>query len=133
MISSSTSSEKGDVTVHLGHLREVLQVMRENELCANLKKCVCVLCIRDSSRRVLRRQRSLRRPRDGASAVPAAEEGSKVDARASRCLRRSEEEPRIHLLRAQLFVIYTDHADLQTLDQESASVAAHGVLVVVLR
>ena len=40
MISSSTSSEKEDVTVHLGRLREVLQVMRENELCANLKKCV---------------------------------------------------------------------------------------------
>ena len=48
------------MTVHLGHLREVLWVMRENKLCAILKKCVCVLRTRDSSRRVLCRQRSLR-------------------------------------------------------------------------
>ena len=37
-----------------------------------------------------------------------------MDARAPRCLRRSEEEPRVYLLGEQPFVIDTDHASLRT-------------------
>ncbi|KAF1316147.1 reverse transcriptase, partial [Globisporangium splendens] len=35
-----TLLERSDVDVHLDHLRQVFQVMRENKLYANLKKCV---------------------------------------------------------------------------------------------
>ncbi|KAF1320873.1 reverse transcriptase, partial [Globisporangium splendens] len=37
-VHSKTTGEKSDVDVHLDHLRQVFQVMRENKLYANLKK-----------------------------------------------------------------------------------------------
>ncbi|KAF1329855.1 reverse transcriptase, partial [Globisporangium splendens] len=39
-VHSKTTGEKSDVDVHLDHLRQVFQVMRENKLYANLKKCI---------------------------------------------------------------------------------------------
>ncbi|KAF1335872.1 reverse transcriptase, partial [Globisporangium splendens] len=39
-VHSKTTGEKSDVGVHLDHLRQVFQVMRENKLYANLKKCI---------------------------------------------------------------------------------------------
>jgi len=39
-VHSKASEGKKDVDVHLGHLRQVFQVMRENKLYANLKKCI---------------------------------------------------------------------------------------------
>jgi hypothetical protein len=39
-VHSKTTNGKSDVDVHLDHLRQVFQVMRENKLYANLKKCM---------------------------------------------------------------------------------------------
>ncbi|KAF1327390.1 reverse transcriptase, partial [Globisporangium splendens] len=39
-VHSKTTNGKSDVDVHLGHLRQVFQVMRKNKLYANLKKCM---------------------------------------------------------------------------------------------
>ncbi|KAF1313538.1 reverse transcriptase, partial [Globisporangium splendens] len=39
-VHSKASEGKKDVDVHLEHLRQVFQVMRENKLYANLKKCI---------------------------------------------------------------------------------------------
>ncbi|KAF1324825.1 reverse transcriptase, partial [Globisporangium splendens] len=39
-VHSKATNGKSDVDVHLDHLRQVFQVMRENKLCANLKKCM---------------------------------------------------------------------------------------------
>ncbi|KAF1314301.1 Pol protein, partial [Globisporangium splendens] len=39
-VHSKTANGKSDVDVHLDHLRQVFQVMRENKLYANLKKCM---------------------------------------------------------------------------------------------
>lgn len=39
-VHSKAGDGKSDVDVHLGHLRRVFEVMRENKLYANLKKCV---------------------------------------------------------------------------------------------
>ncbi|KAF1313843.1 reverse transcriptase, partial [Globisporangium splendens] len=36
----ASSIERSDIDVHLDHLRQVFQVMRENKLYANLKKCI---------------------------------------------------------------------------------------------
>ncbi|KAF1318417.1 reverse transcriptase, partial [Globisporangium splendens] len=39
-VHSKTTNGESDVDVHLDHLRQVFQVMRENKLYANLKKCM---------------------------------------------------------------------------------------------
>ncbi|KAF1336350.1 reverse transcriptase, partial [Globisporangium splendens] len=39
-VHSKTTNGKSDVDVHLDHLRQVFQVMRENKLYTNLKKCM---------------------------------------------------------------------------------------------
>jgi hypothetical protein len=38
-VHSKAANGKPDVDVHLDHLRQVFQVMREHKLYANLKKC----------------------------------------------------------------------------------------------
>ena len=39
-VHSRASTGTTDLTVHLGHLRQVFEAMRENKLYANLKKCI---------------------------------------------------------------------------------------------